>query len=55
MSLIEKNDCDNLTADQVVIAFGMAEYDPERDQGFEAVFERADAAMYENKKALKEQ
>ena len=55
MSLIEKNDRDNLAADQVVIAFGMAEYDPERDQGFEAVFERADVAMYENKKALKEQ
>ncbi len=35
------------------IACGMAEYDPSADDGFSAVFERADAYMYENKKELK--
>jgi GGDEF domain-containing protein len=37
----------------VVIACGIAEFDPARDKGVTDVFERADSAMYENKKALK--
>ena len=36
-----------------VIACGLADYLPERDTCLRAVFERADAAMYENKKELK--
>jgi diguanylate cyclase (GGDEF)-like protein len=33
---------------------GMAEYSPETDDNFEAVFRRADNDMYENKKRFKE-
>ena len=36
-----------------VIACGLAEYLPERDNSLTTVFERADAAMYKNKKELK--
>ena len=36
-----------------IIAGGIAEYIPETDTALSAVFERADAAMYENKKQLK--
>lgn len=39
-------------ADDVVIACGMSKYTP-GDSDFEQVFERADAAMYENKEELK--
>jgi diguanylate cyclase (GGDEF)-like protein len=34
-------------------AIGYAIYDPDTDENAESVFQRADAAMYENKKALK--
>lgn len=37
----------------VVVAAGMAEYDPARDNSFRRVFERADARMYEQKHLLK--
>ena len=37
----------------VSIAGGLAVFDPQADNGFAAVFERADAAMYENKKRQK--
>ena len=37
----------------VVIAAGMADYEPDRDASTAAVFERADSRMYENKSALK--
>ena len=37
----------------MVIASGMSDFAD--DGSFEAVFERADAAMYENKKALKDE
>ena len=37
----------------VVVACGLAEWNLLEDSTFEAVFERADAAMYENKKRLK--
>ena len=35
------------------LAFGMATYDKDLDSSIEAVFERADKAMYENKKQFK--
>ena len=44
---------DNLGTDRVVISAGMAEYIPKQDNCFHDVFERADALMYERKKALK--
>lgn len=37
----------------VVITVGVAEFDPETDKSLDAVFVRADAVMYEEKKALK--
>ncbi len=36
-----------------VIAAGMAEYEPDSDMGFSAIFECADRRMYEDKKELK--
>ena len=39
--------------DGVVIAIGIAEYDPALDQAVASTFERADAAMSDNKKYLK--
>ena len=38
----------------VIIASGLADFDPERDKCVADVFKRADATMYENKKRLKE-
>ncbi len=38
---------------EMAIAVGLADYIPEQDDGIAAVFERADAAMYDNKKSLK--
>jgi GGDEF domain-containing protein len=36
-----------------IIASGMAEYDPDKDNLVSEVFERADKQMYENKQKLK--
>ena len=44
---------ENVACGDVVIACGAADYEPGTDTGIEAVFERADAVMYENKAALK--
>jgi len=38
---------------EVIIASGMAEYKPDMDRTVSAVFDRADAEMYKNKKSLK--
>ena len=40
--------------ERVMAAAGYAVYDPETDSGVDSVLKRADAAMYENKRALKE-
>lgn len=40
---------------KVTIAYGMAEYIPEKDLTLQDVFERADNLMYENKKRFKDQ
>ena len=39
--------------DEAVVASGMSDYVPGQDTSFRAVFERADADMYDNKKQLK--
>ena len=39
--------------DEVVIACGMSRFDRKESKKVEEVFERADKAMYENKKFLK--
>ena len=38
---------------QIIIAAGMTDYDPARDHSFSQIVNRADAAMYENKRELK--
>ena len=43
----------NIGTNNVVASLGMAEFDPERDNTFHAVFTRADALMYERKQELK--
>ena len=40
---------------KVVIASGMADFDPEKDASLADVVSRADAKMYENKKSLKQE
>jgi GGDEF domain-containing protein len=37
----------------IIVATGMAVYDPEKDDSVTSVFERADDLMYENKRNLK--
>ena len=41
-------------AGKIVIACGLADYNPDSDKDFSSVFERADAAMYEDKARLKD-
>lgn len=43
----------NLKCGEVVIACGIADFDPERDRSVSQVFERADRLMYSRKKDLK--
>ena len=44
---------DNIGTNNAVVASGIAEFNPESDDSFHAVFEKADKRMYENKQALK--
>ena len=44
---------ENRENEGIVIACGVSAWNPEEDRRFEAVFDRADALMYENKKRLK--
>lgn len=43
----------NLKDGKVVVSAGLSDFDPEKDHGFHAVFERADKLMYERKMELK--
>ena len=52
-SMIEKN-AESRESDGVIIACGSAAWNADQDQTFEAVFKRADEAMYSNKTSLKE-
>ena len=49
--LIEHNLCNG----QVVVSAGISEFDPEHDETFQTVFQRADEKMYQRKRFLKEQ
>jgi diguanylate cyclase (GGDEF)-like protein len=51
MNLLEEQNQANSRSGDIVIAGGMSRYDGDKDMA--AVFARADAAMYENKKRLK--
>ena len=52
-SMIAKN-AESRESDGVIIACGSAAWNADQDQTFEAVFKRADEAMYSNKTSLKE-
>ena len=41
------------SVDKISIASGLAIYDPEKDENFQSVFERADSEMYKSKIAMK--
>lgn len=43
----------NIATGGVIIATGVSDFDPEKDETISAVFNRADSAMYNNKKELK--
>jgi diguanylate cyclase (GGDEF)-like protein len=43
----------NIGKDKVVISLGLSDYDPEVDESFHEVFQRADNLMYERKMQLK--
>ena len=45
---------ENLRKEQVTVSAGLAEYDPEEDETFNAVFERANEKLYERKRFFKE-
>ncbi|MBQ8129282.1 MAG: diguanylate cyclase, partial [Clostridia bacterium] len=53
LSEMDAQNRENVACGDVVIACGAADYEPGTDTGIEAVFERADARMYDNKAALK--
>ena len=53
MDEIETQVRDNIAKGGVSIACGIASFDPESDGSVKSVFERADEAMYRNKKLLK--
>ena len=40
-------------AKDVVVSIGCTDYQPEEDRNLQAIFQRADALMYEHKKQLK--
>ena len=53
VEMLSRSNRDNVRENGPVVACGIADYDPARDDCLEAVFNRADAAMYANKKKLK--
>ena len=53
LAALHEQSAQNRDTGKVVVAAGMAVLDPQVDNDIHAVFERADAAMYESKRALK--
>ena len=53
VEMLSRSNRDNVRENGPVVACGIADYDPARDDCLAAVFNRADAAMYANKKKLK--
>lgn len=53
MESLRRESEDHIGTDQVVVSSGISDYDPETDECFRDVLERADKLMYENKRALK--
>ena len=50
---MHESNCVNCQNGGVVIAVGLADFNPETDKSLEAVFKRADVAMYQQKKEMK--
>lgn len=53
MNLMAAMNAQHARHDDVIVACGLAEYEPLRDRTVSEVFERADKAMYDNKRSLK--
>ena len=54
MAAFDRQIEENLHQGQVVVSAGLAEFDPDQDDTYSAVFQRADERMYERKRFLKE-
>ena len=52
-SLKEESEANDRSRSGPIVACGMAVYEPDKDNDFSAVFERADVHMYENKNKIK--
>ena len=53
LSYLHDRSVEHIGTGGVVVSVGMSEYMPEKDSDLQSVFERADALMYAEKKALK--
>jgi len=53
MRSFDQHVMENLWEGSTVVASGKAVFEPEHDRSYQSVFERADAAMYQRKRALK--
>ncbi len=53
MEAFHQQAVENIAARKVVVSAGLSDYLPEEDENLHTVFERADALMYKEKKALK--
>ena len=53
MEVLKNESRENIAVGKVVVSAGISDYRPDEDADMGAVFDRADAAMYENKKYLK--
>ena len=53
IEVLKNESKENIAVGKVVVSTGISDYRPEEDADMGAVFDRADAAMYENKKYLK--
>ena len=53
LQMLHNRSVDNISLGRVVVSGGMADYEPENDPCFHAVFERADGLMYKEKMLLK--
>ena len=54
LAAFERQNEENRKTGHVVVAAGMTEYIPDRDNSFERVFKRADRVMYRRKEEMKQ-
>ena len=53
IQVLHDRSVEHISTREVVISGGLSDYQPGTDTSFHAVYERADALMYEEKKLLK--